>query len=168
MKKDGKEFKVTYQTRDNDDFEDVRINGEKLETFLKDTVDQSLHETIRQNVLTATRNFNHRIKMFFKHIVKGKDNPMSVRFFNYRIEFQGRGAGHLHGVFWIDWDEFFSKNKLNVRNQDLLISAFKKLKNDQVLEEDELLEVADFADKFVCCSFNGSRSCQGEIVQSFR
>ena len=37
-----------------------------------------------------------------KNIVMGDNNPMNVQYFNYRIEFQARGAGHTHGVLWLD------------------------------------------------------------------
>ena len=33
-----------------------------------------------------------------------KDNPMNPKIYNYRVEFQARGAAHIHGVIWIDFD----------------------------------------------------------------
>ena len=34
------------------------------------------------------------------------DNPdMCANFFNYRVEFQMRGAAHVHGVLWMDMPE---------------------------------------------------------------
>ena len=35
----------------------------------------------------------------------GKHSPMKVQFYNYRVEFQLRGAGHIHGVLWCDLPE---------------------------------------------------------------
>ena len=35
----------------------------------------------------------------------GNNNPMKVRHITYRVEFQGRGAGHIHGVLWVDIEE---------------------------------------------------------------
>ena len=71
-----------------------------IEMSLNDFLSQNVskHEFIRKNVLTATRNFNNRVKQFIKNIVMSKGSPMCVQYYNYRIEFQLRGAGHLHGV----------------------------------------------------------------------
>ena len=30
---------------------------------------------------------------------------MKIRHIAYRVEFQGRGAGHIHGVLWLDMKE---------------------------------------------------------------
>ena len=32
----------------------------------------------------------------------GKNNPMVIKNFCDKMEFQGRGAGHIHGVAWSD------------------------------------------------------------------
>ena len=50
-----------------------------LEEFLKEDMDESHHEMIRTNVLTATRNFHHRVETFRTQILKGKNNPMKVK-----------------------------------------------------------------------------------------
>ena len=61
----------------------------------------SRHAQIRKHVLTATRNFDNRVKEFMKHIVMSKENPMNTKLYNYRVEFQARGAGNIHGVFLV-------------------------------------------------------------------
>ena len=72
----------------------------ELREFLATEVDESLHEFIRTNVFIATRNFNHRLKTFRKEIIMGTNNPMEVENFSDKMEFQGRGAAHIHGVPW--------------------------------------------------------------------
>jgi hypothetical protein len=72
----------------------------ELREFLSSEVDESLHEFIRTNVFIATRNFMHRLKTFRKEIIMGTNNPMSVENFSDKMEFQGRGAAHIHGVAW--------------------------------------------------------------------
>ena len=63
----------------------------------------------------------------------GKNAPMNVKFYNYRVEFQVRGAGHIHGVLWLDLeqlDEQFQglQNILNkLRNSSLLSESEKKI-----------------------------------------
>ena len=71
-----------------------------LEEFLKEDADESLHEFIRTNVFIATRSYMRRINAFKTHILLGKNNPMNVKRFSWKVEFQGRGAGHNHGVAW--------------------------------------------------------------------
>ena len=119
---------------------------------------QSKHETLRQSVLTATRNFDHRVKMFYKHIVKGKNNRMCVQFYSYRIEFQDRGAAHVHGVLWLDWKAFCSHNQ-NVKDfgdkLSYLEMSFKTLRDDSnILSENECKALAIFADIFTTCSLD--------------
>ena len=62
----------------------------------------SLHELIRGNVVLATRFFNHRVKKFFHTIVLGHNTPMNVQYYTYKVEFQERGAGHIHGTLWLN------------------------------------------------------------------
>ena len=38
-----------------------------------------------------------------------KEGEMCAEFYNYRVEFQLRGAGHIHGTLWIDWDRLQDK-----------------------------------------------------------
>ena len=62
-----------------------------LEEFLKEDVVESRHELIRGNVVMATRYFHHRVKSFIRTIVMSKSNPMNVKNYTYKVEFQGRG-----------------------------------------------------------------------------
>ena len=59
--------------------EDGRITNKPLNQFLQEDKDSSLHEMIRTNVLTATRNFQHRLDSFRKEIMMGKNNPMKIK-----------------------------------------------------------------------------------------
>ena len=65
-------------------------------------MEPSLHEIVRQNVLTAVRNYNYRLKKFIREIVMSKGSPMCVTKYSAKVEFQGRGAAHDHGTLWID------------------------------------------------------------------
>ena len=133
-----------------------------LDEFLDDEVDESLHELIRCNVVTATRYFDHRVKCFLRDIVMDPDNPMSVRYFTYKVEFQARGAGHVHGTLWLDLHQL---EKLVRRNGRLvkadvdnhsevtplkgLSRAFKVLKNDEVLSKKDIEVLKCFAEEFI-------------------
>lgn len=112
--------------------------------------EDSRHNMIRKNVLMATRTFDNRGKELMKHIVMSKENPLNVKFFNYRIEFQARGAAHIHGVLWVDFERRFPQNL----NSILLKSSFLKFKNDHDLTEAEEQEVIKFIDMFFTYTLN--------------
>ena len=81
---------------------EVMKNGEielmDLQYFLENECEESVHEFIRTNVFIATRNFVHRIKAFRTEIMMGKNNPLRIKYWSDKMEFQGRGAGPIHGV----------------------------------------------------------------------
>ena len=80
-----------------------------MHQYLIENVDPSIHELLRTNVVTATRNYNHCVRAFIRDIVRDKKNPMCVEYFTTKVEFQGRGAAHNHGTFWVNMRkiEFF-------------------------------------------------------------
>ena len=51
--------------------------------------------------------FNKRVQEFIKTIIMNKagSNKMPVKYYNYRVEFQLRGAGHIHGTLWLDLEK---------------------------------------------------------------
>ena len=145
--------------------------------------DISKHEEIRNDVLLATRNFQHRVEMFRKEVMFGNKNPMKVRHITYRVEFQGRGAGHIHGVLWVDLEEvnidmkeeidaakeqmmeelIFEDVKvmedlllehLNTKSETVLVEAYDKLRRRTKLTKTETRALEVFADKFCTCSLN--------------
>ena len=112
---------------------DTREIGKPLESFLREDVDESLHEMIRTNVITATRNFPERVEMFKRNIMMGANSPMHIKYISYRVEFQGRGAAHIHGTLWLDMKEI-EKHPIfqNVigNSEGRLSEAFRKLRDD--------------------------------------
>ena len=127
-------------------------NGETVDMpwkdYLEKYIDESQHELIRRNVLLATRNFQHRMEVFKKEIVFGPNNPMRVRHISYRVEFQGRGAAHIHGVLWID----LKAVKVKGTSNETLQKAFQNLRHQTALSEDEAKAMENFTDEFVTCS----------------
>ena len=83
---------------------------------------------------------------------------MCIQYYSYRIEFQDRGAGHVHGVLWCDWKAFCS----NVNNQkefgdklEFVEKAFKTLKDDsKILSSNEIEALLLFVDTFTTCSLD--------------
>ena len=97
---------VVYDTN-SEGVEEILIKDEekqlmKMKEYLEKHVDSSLHELIRRNVFIATRNYNNRVNAFIRDIITDKNNPMCVKYWSTKVEFQGRGAGHNHGTLWVD------------------------------------------------------------------
>ena len=80
---------------------DDKLTRKGIKQYLEEEANSSIHELIRGNVLLATRYFNDRVKKFMNLIVMGHNNPMQVEYYTYKVEFQDRGAGHVHGTLWL-------------------------------------------------------------------
>ena len=143
---------IEYNSSQFDDPSIVTINGEPFEDYVKR---ESVHELVKNNVLTATRCFDQRVKAFIKHIIQGKNSPMCVKYFNYRVEFQLRGAGHIHGVLWINVDQM-------EKMIPGITLALTSLRIHEQLSEKQCDILADFVDRFTCCSLQNDVS---EIVR---
>ena len=113
---------------------------------------------IRTNVLTATRNFQHRVEAFKKEIMNGGNNPMKIKNMSYRVEFQGRGAAHIHGTLWLDIKDIENSQPFietpNEGRNEILSDAFRKLRDDVKLSEEDKSAIAKLTDVFITCSLN--------------
>ena len=67
--------------------------------------------------------------MYFEGIMD-KNNPMCVKNYTTKVEFQGRGAPHNHGTIWIDMEkmEFMFVDKEG--QSRFLDNYFKKIRCD--------------------------------------
>jgi hypothetical protein len=125
---------------------------------------------------------NDRVKKFMDLVVMGDNNPMMVEYYTYKVEFQDRGAGHIHGTLWLkldmierlirtDDDKLFLGEEMaddqdmetedtdnNERTRDRpfkgLSSTFRKLKNNEVLSETEKKSLKNFIDEFTTVCTN--------------
>ena len=93
-------YKINYTIEKNEYGNwETKITGRKNEEEWRDIMDiikefdDSQHEILRQNVLTSTRYFNHRVRQFISKILLSANNPINVKFYSYKVEFQQRGAG---------------------------------------------------------------------------
>ena len=144
-----------------------------LKQYIEEEIKTSLHELIRGNVLLATRFFNQRVKKFFSTIVMGRNNPMNVQYYTYKVEFQERGAGHIHGTLWLNLDKLEElirsdegilvdkhnnnpndKGPEKIRPLKGLKSAFKTLKNNGKINDEEKEAMKNFVDEFTSVSTN--------------
>jgi len=150
-----------------------------LDTFME-RLDLSFHEVIRQNVVEATRYFDFRVKAFIREVVMGGANPMAIQFYSYRVEFQARGAAHIHGVLWADIDKLEQTEKQGKKHLMGLKAAFKALRDDKVPQHVERSKqipealksrlspfmattaLTNFIDEFITCSLH--KGSIGEAV----
>ena len=178
---------ITYEEVDFREEVFVRVGNKKEALMDYLSRNASKHEFIRKNLLNATLTFHQRVKMFVKHIIMSKGNPMCIKYNSYKVEFALRGAGHIHGVLWIDWESFsFPRESQDQRYRDCadettnesslddkkekdkkdgkkykkhtLIDAFEKIRNEETLEPNEKEIIAQFADLFITCSLKDPRT----------
>ena len=57
-----------------------------MEQYIKEEYPESKHELVRGNVVTATRIFHQRVRAFLSKIVLCKTNPLSVKFYTYKVD----------------------------------------------------------------------------------
>ena len=62
-----------------------------LDEYMESEVDQGIHEILRRNVVTATRNYQQRFKAVMDKIIRSPFNPLSVKHYASKLEFQARG-----------------------------------------------------------------------------
>ena len=79
----------------------------------------------------------------------GHNSPMVIENFTWKMEFQGRGAGHTHGTAWcnlnkisktlvINIEDDLELNQQNIEDtENVLEKAFKKLRRDDKLKAEE-------------------------------
>ena len=84
-------------------------NWVPMEEYIKNEMDETLHEVMRRNVVTATRIYQARVQALMQTIIRHPSNPLSVKHFSSKLEFAARGAGHNHGVLWLDIEKMEQK-----------------------------------------------------------
>ena len=124
--------------------DEIKLNGQSLDAYFE--VNKSKHDFIRKNLLNATLTFHQRVKMFVKHIIMNRDSPLPIEYYSYKVEFALRGAGHIHGVLWVDWEKLSVIEKSEV---ELIKNALEKIKNEQDMTDNE----KDVLAKLQICSF---------------
>ena len=140
-----------------------------INKFIEENMEESLHELVRGNVLTASRYFDHRVKQFISKVMMGKNNPMHVKYYTYKVEFQDRGAGHIHGTLWLGLDKIEKlikdepDDELRPKKEDEqnkegwmhgLKDAFKKLRNNGILNIDDIKSLTRFIDEYTTVSIH--------------
>ena len=101
---------------------------------------------------------------------------MYVNYYTYKVEFQDRGAGHIHGTLWLRLDKI--ENLIEGKNRTLrqleegeqlsedeikekcpftgLTSAFKKFRQNETLDDTETSAVTRFVDEYTTVCIHGN------------
>ncbi|KAI8507071.1 hypothetical protein Bbelb_155100 [Branchiostoma belcheri] len=83
-------------------------------------------DILKSNPVTAARMFDHRVKLFFKHLIQSPSQPIGEVVDTFtRTEFQQRGSPHIHCLFWVK-----DAPKLDVNSEE---------------------EICSFVDRYVSC-----------------
>ena len=89
----GWDVKYTLNKDEEDNWDTIvearknnKDNYKPIKEFIQNDIDETLHELVRDNVMTATRYFQHRVKQFIRTIMMGKNNPMHVKYYTYKVE----------------------------------------------------------------------------------
>ena len=118
--------KIIFKKAQKEKSVDRKCVHEEVEAFVLDEGGQEIpledylskfskHQLIKENVLTLAHVFNHRVQSFIKHIIMGHQSPFHAKFFNYRVEFQMRGAAHVRIVVIRAAKNTISEHKGNSR-----------------------------------------------------
>ena len=149
---------------------------------MKQEQNKTKFEYVRSNVRDATINFNTRVQEFIKTTVTNKHTKMPVKYYNHRVEFQRRGAGHIHGTLWLDLEELSKivmnnspeeREAMDVNEKDVLETGeydrqrlqkvLERVKNEEVgihhqdCDEncekfDDLKTLTWMVDRFITCT----------------
>ena len=92
---------------------------------------------------------------------------MCVQFYSYRVEFQERGPGHIHGVLWCNLMKMerlvLTEGKLKIQDNpsddsecplEGLTAVFQKLRTDEEMDKEERTTLSTFIDSFITVSIN--------------
>jgi len=120
------------------------VNGEYLTNEkLAELSAKDRNKLLTDNVVQTTLHFQKRIeKIMRKLMVSGylesgcEENGKVNGSYFYRIEFQARGAPHIHALLWLKDKDGNSPLKIVSSDDDL---------------EDTLRNIVDFHDKIICC-----------------
>ena len=67
---------VEAKKNSEDDYKSIKL-------FIEEDIEETVDDLVRDNVMTATRYFQHRVKQFIKTIMMGKNNDMNIKYYTY-------------------------------------------------------------------------------------
>ncbi len=124
----------------NEEELEYTVDGELLDIFLENS-DITKHDLFKDNIVTVSRMFDHRVKKFVQHLLKSFDQHITVDYYNYRVEFQMRGMAHIHGVIWIAEDKLkeYKEPNSNAFDSDKIPQLIDNLITCSLPQDDDKL-----------------------------
>ena len=122
LREQGISVRCTIDSDQEENYEvyvDEEIGWMPINDYVANKMDETVHNILRRNVVTATRNYQQRVQALMTNIVKHPSNPLSVKHYASKLEFQARGAGHHHGVLWLDIDRIERKVDIHLLDPEL-------------------------------------------------
>ena len=111
-------------------------------------------EVLKSNPVTAVQMFYHRVDLFFKLMLQGPAHPLGkIKDYFYRVEFQARGAPHVHFLFWIEEVPRFG----TYSNEQVISFMDRYVSGTNECEDPELNELVKNVQSH---SSNNSASCR--------
>ena len=90
---------------------------------------------LRSNPVTAARQFQYRLELLFKEVLKSNAHPLGeIVDYVIRIEFQARGSPHAHSILWIK-----NAPKINVQTDQEVCEFIDKHVTTVMPNDDEVL-----------------------------
>ena len=118
-----------------------QYNVSLTEQDVKDMTWEERCHWIRRNPVTAARQFDYRVQLFVKHVLRSGVIG-EIDDYLYRVEFQARGSPHIHMVIWI--------------------------KEAQKYESDSDEDIANFDDKHKSCSLSEDNHDLRDLVNGLQ
>ena len=124
LRERGIGLRYTFESNGTENYEVFcRENWMSMNDYIANEMDETLHTIFKKNVVTATRIYQQKVQALMQEIICNKNNPLSVKHYSIKLEFAGRGAGHNHGVLWLDIPQL--ERKVDMVNLQKLICFAK-------------------------------------------
>ncbi|XP_078688663.1 uncharacterized protein LOC144920377 isoform X2 [Branchiostoma floridae x Branchiostoma belcheri] len=113
-------------------------------------------DILKSNPVTAARMFDHRVKQFFKHVIKSPSQPIGEVVDTFtRTEFQQRGSPHIHCLFWVK-----DAPKLNVNSEEEICAFVDKYVSSQLPNPETDRELFDIVSQVQMHRKGHTTSCK--------
>ncbi|KAI8518266.1 hypothetical protein Bbelb_042830 [Branchiostoma belcheri] len=113
-------------------------------------------DILKSNPVTAARMFDHRVKQFFKHVIKSPSQPIGEVVDTFtRTEFQQRGSPHIHCLFWVK-----DAPKLNVNSEEEICAFVDKYVSSQLPNPETDKELFDIVSQVQMHRKGHTTSCK--------
>ena len=113
-------------------------------------------EILRSNPVTAVRMFDHRVKELFSKVIKSPQKPLgNVIDYFIRLEFQQRGAPHVHCLLWVE-----DAPKLNEDDDETVVAFVDRYISTELPDQEQDPELHEIVTSVQAHRRKHSKSCK--------